>query len=214
MLYRSAPAPSSLLSFCAPFSRLFPHPALIGSVGIADPTRYATSATINPYSALLHNYFGQETAPFPAVHLTVDTDLTAQGSGLGVKGYSSLPLSAANPKSENCIFLPVPVAVKFAPSERAGCELALSVCRRSTGVRKNVRRVYQWVVRPGESEYMCGAGEIGVAVRDIVETEDAWFLSHLYGTRSLEGWKRWTIERYETRDAPIWGPTLCDRLSC
>lgn len=91
-------------------------------------TRYATSATINPYSALIHNYFGQETAPFPAVHLTVDTDLTAQGSGLGVKGYSSLPLTAAaNPKPENCVFLPVPVGIKFAPSERAGCEYLLSL---------------------------------------------------------------------------------------
>ena len=85
--------------------------------------RYATSATINAYSALIHNYFGQETAPFPAVHLTVDTELTASGQGLGVKGYSSLPLGAgASPKPENCVFLPVPVSVKFAPSERAGCE--------------------------------------------------------------------------------------------
>lgn len=114
--------------------------------------RYATSATINPYSALIHNYFGQETSPFPAVHLTVDTELTASGDGLGVKGYSSLPLSAAvNPKPENCVFLPVPVGIKFAPSERAGCEFGffsvIWVMRKVAGCEV----VWRWLFRQARS---------------------------------------------------------------
>lgn len=82
---------------------------------------YATSPTINPYSALIQNYFTNETAPFSAVHLTVDTELTKNGGGLGVKGWvsSNLGLSA---KPEHCVFLPVPVQIKFAESERAARE--------------------------------------------------------------------------------------------
>lgn len=80
--------------------------------------RYATSAELNPYSALIQNYFSAETAPFPAVHLTVDTAMTASGQGLGVKGYVSTTLGLT-PKAENCAFLPVEVALKFGDSERA-----------------------------------------------------------------------------------------------
>jgi translation initiation factor 3 subunit F len=81
--------------------------------------RYATHPTLNAYSALIQNYFSGETQPFPAVHITVDTELTAEGQGLGVKGWVSSPIGLT-PKAENCVFLPVPVAVKFAASERAG----------------------------------------------------------------------------------------------
>jgi len=79
---------------------------------------YATSPNINAYSALIQNYFTNETAPFPAVHLTMDTELTASGQGLGVKGWVSSQLGTS-PKPEHCVFLPVPVQVKFAESERA-----------------------------------------------------------------------------------------------
>ncbi len=79
---------------------------------------YATSPNVNAYSALIQNYFTSETAPYPAVHITVDTELTANGGGLGVKGWvsSNLGLGA---KPEHCVFLPVPVQIKFAESERA-----------------------------------------------------------------------------------------------
>ena len=79
---------------------------------------YATSPVINSYSALIQNYFTNETSPFPAVHLTVDTDLTRDGQGLGVKGWVSSQLGTT-PKPEHCVFLPVPVQVKFDESERA-----------------------------------------------------------------------------------------------
>jgi hypothetical protein len=80
--------------------------------------RYATSPDLNAYSALIQNYFTNETAPFPAVHITVDTTLTESGQGLGVKGWVSTALGLT-PKPENCAFLPVPVNIKYAESERA-----------------------------------------------------------------------------------------------
>jgi translation initiation factor 3 subunit F len=40
-----------------------------------------------------------------------------------VKGYVSMPLGIT-PKPENCIFLPIPVAVKFASSERPARKLS------------------------------------------------------------------------------------------
>ena len=74
---------------------------------------------MNGYSALIQNYFTHETNPYPAIHLTVDTEITESGAGLGVKGWVSQHLGL-EPKPENCVFLPVPVVVKFADSERAG----------------------------------------------------------------------------------------------
>lgn len=82
---------------------------------------YATSPVINSYSALIQNYFTNETSPFPAVHLTVDTELTRDGQGLGVKAWVSSQLGTT-PKPEHCVFLPVPVQVKFDESERAARE--------------------------------------------------------------------------------------------
>lgn len=53
--------------------------------------RYSSSAEINPYSALIHNFFAQETGPAtPAIHLTVDTEALANGNAQGalaVKAY-------------------------------------------------------------------------------------------------------------------------------
>lgn len=83
---------------------------------------YATHPELNAYSALIQNYFSQETGASQAIHLTVDTDLDASGKkGLGIKGWVSSSLGL-NPKPENCVFLPVPVVIKYADSERAGRE--------------------------------------------------------------------------------------------
>ena len=53
--------------------------------------RYSSSAEINPYSALIHNFFAQETGPVaPAIHLTVDTEALTNGNAQGalaVKAY-------------------------------------------------------------------------------------------------------------------------------
>ena len=102
-------APCFMAAFC--IMMMMAHAGLI--------IRYATHPTLNAYSALIQNYFSGETQPFPAVHITVDTELTAEGQGLGVKGWVSSAIGLT-PKAENCVFLPVPVAVKFAASERAG----------------------------------------------------------------------------------------------
>ena len=80
--------------------------------------RYATHSTLNGYSALFQNYFAIETTPYPAIHLTVDTELTQSGEGLGLKGWVSQQLGLEM-KPENCVFLPIPVVLKFAESERA-----------------------------------------------------------------------------------------------
>ena len=86
--------------------------------GKAHVYRYATHPDINLYSALIQNYFTGETAPFPAIHLTVDTELKEDGTGLGVKGWISQQIGL-HLKAENCVFLPVPVQIKYASSERA-----------------------------------------------------------------------------------------------
>lgn len=70
----------------------------------------------------MQNYFTNATSPSPAVHLTVDTDLKEDGSGLSVKGWISTQIGLTL-KAENCVFLPVPVQVKYAQSERAACKL-------------------------------------------------------------------------------------------
>lgn len=86
---------------------------------------YATSPTLNGNSALIQNYFSQETGQSQTIHLTVDPELGADGSkGLGIKGWVSTSLGL-NPKPENCAFLPVPVVIKYAESERAGREYSV-----------------------------------------------------------------------------------------
>ena len=89
-----------------------------------DFRRYATHANLNAYSAVIQNFFNNQTQPYPAVHLTVDTELTETGQGLGVKGWISNQLGL-DPKAENCVFLPVHVQLKYAQSERAARESAL-----------------------------------------------------------------------------------------
>lgn len=48
--------------------------------------RYSTGPTLNTYSALIQNFYSQETAPYPAVHLALNTG-TDQGEEPGVKAY-------------------------------------------------------------------------------------------------------------------------------
>ncbi|WVO15702.1 eukaryotic translation initiation factor 3 subunit F [Cryptococcus depauperatus] len=83
---------------------------------------YASQATINSNSAIIQDYFSLETSPFSAVHLTVDTEIEKDGKGLGIKGWVSAPLGLTN-KSECSVFIPVPVSIKYADSERAAMDL-------------------------------------------------------------------------------------------
>ncbi|TYJ58273.1 eukaryotic translation initiation factor 3 subunit F [Cryptococcus floricola] len=86
---------------------------------------YASSKHIDSNSAIIQEYFTSQTNNQPAVHLTVDTDLQENGQGLEVKGWVSalLGLSA---KSESAVFVPVPVSVKYADSERPALDLLTS----------------------------------------------------------------------------------------
>lgn len=48
---------------------------------------FATGSELNTYSALIHDFYNKETAPYSAVHLTLDTNL--QEENLGFKAWVS-----------------------------------------------------------------------------------------------------------------------------
>ncbi|EIW68555.1 hypothetical protein TREMEDRAFT_74088 [Tremella mesenterica DSM 1558] len=84
---------------------------------------YATDAEINANSALMQAYFTAQSSPYAAIHLTVDMNLTPEGNGLGVRGWFAQQIGD---KSENCVFMPVPVQVKQGEAERAALNLLSS----------------------------------------------------------------------------------------
>ncbi|KAG6326834.1 hypothetical protein ID866_12255 [Astraeus odoratus] len=79
---------------------------------------------LGTYSALIQNFYEQETAPYPAVHVALDTG-TEEGVGAGVRAYVSSPVGVS-PKAENCVFVPVPCELRFHDTERAGLDLLLA----------------------------------------------------------------------------------------
>jgi translation initiation factor 3 subunit F len=86
---------------------------------------YATGPNINMYTSLIQDFFSRETAPHQAVHLTVDTNVKED---MGVKAYVSSPVGLSV-KPENAVFLPLPVTLLSAPSERP----SLSLLARTNG---------------------------------------------------------------------------------
>jgi hypothetical protein len=48
--------------------------------------RYSTGTDLNTYSALIQNFYSQETAPYQAVHVVLDTGVR-EGVKQGVKAY-------------------------------------------------------------------------------------------------------------------------------
>lgn len=84
---------------------------------------YSTGSSLNTYSALIQNFYSQETAPYPAVHLALNTG-TEQGEEPSVKAYVSSPVGVV-PKPENCVFIPVPVELRFHDAERSGLDLLI-----------------------------------------------------------------------------------------
>ena len=48
--------------------------------------RYSTGSNLNTYSALIQNFYSQETAPHQAIHLQLNTG-TEEGQAAGVKTY-------------------------------------------------------------------------------------------------------------------------------
>ncbi|THV08268.1 eukaryotic translation initiation factor 3 [Dendrothele bispora CBS 962.96] len=91
---------------------------------------YSTGSNLNTYSALIQNFYSQETTPFQAVHVSLNTG-TEEGEQAGVKGYISSPAGVL-PKPENAVFVPVPVELQFHESERSGIDLLTSTASSST----------------------------------------------------------------------------------
>ncbi|KAF8204759.1 hypothetical protein BJ912DRAFT_1018052 [Pholiota molesta] len=82
---------------------------------------YSTGSNLNTYSALIQNFYSQETAPHQAIHVSVNTGVE-EGQEAGVKAYISSPVGIT-PKPENCVFVPVPVELRFHDAERSGPRL-------------------------------------------------------------------------------------------
>jgi len=101
-----------------------------GREGLSIVGWYATGSSegsqagLGTFSALIQNFYEQETAPLPAVHVALDTG-TEQGVGAGVRAYVSSPVGVY-PKAENCVFVPIPCELKFHESEQSGLDLLLS----------------------------------------------------------------------------------------
>ncbi|KIY63078.1 Mov34-domain-containing protein [Cylindrobasidium torrendii FP15055 ss-10] len=85
---------------------------------------YSTGSDLNSFSALIQNFYGQETAPHQAIHVTLNTGVDA-GEKAGVKAYFSSPVGVY-PRPENCVFVPVPVKLEFHDAERSGLDLLKS----------------------------------------------------------------------------------------
>jgi len=101
-----------------------------GRGGLSIVGWYATGSSegsqagLGTFSALIQNFYEQETSPFPAVHVALDTG-TEEGVGAGVRAYISSPVGVY-PKAENCVFVPVPCELKFHESERSALGLLAS----------------------------------------------------------------------------------------
>ncbi|CCO31886.1 Eukaryotic translation initiation factor 3 subunit F Short=eIF3f [Rhizoctonia solani AG-1 IB] len=82
---------------------------------------YSTGTDLNTYSALIQNFYSQETAPYQAVHVVLDTGVH-EGVNQGVKAYVSSPVGV-HPKPENAMFLPVPCELRLQDAELSGLDL-------------------------------------------------------------------------------------------
>ncbi|OBZ70043.1 Eukaryotic translation initiation factor 3 subunit F [Grifola frondosa] len=85
---------------------------------------YSTGSNLNTYSALIQNFYSQETAPHQAIHLALNTG-AEEGQQAGVKAYVGSPVGVA-PKPENCVFVPIPCELRFSDVERSGLDLLAS----------------------------------------------------------------------------------------
>ncbi|KAF8897796.1 Mov34-domain-containing protein [Infundibulicybe gibba] len=85
---------------------------------------YSTGSNLNTYSALIQNFYSQETAPHQAIHVSLNTG-TGEGETPGVNAFVSSPVGVF-PKPENCVFVPVPVELRFHDGERSGLDLLVN----------------------------------------------------------------------------------------
>jgi len=91
---------------------------------------YSTGSSLNTYSALIQNFYSQETAPNQAIHLSINTGVE-ENERAGVKAFVSSPVGVF-PKPENCVFVPVPVELRFHDAERSGLDLLAKTATSST----------------------------------------------------------------------------------
>lgn len=85
---------------------------------------YSTGSNLNTFSALIQNFYSQETAPHQAIHVALNTGID-DGEPAGIKAYFSSPVGVF-PRPENCVFVPVPVDLRFHDAERSGLDLLTS----------------------------------------------------------------------------------------
>ncbi|KAJ3532138.1 hypothetical protein NMY22_g7863 [Coprinellus aureogranulatus] len=91
---------------------------------------YSTGSNLNTYSALIQNFYSQETAPHPAILVSLNTGVE-EGKEASVTAYVSSPVGV-HPKPENCVFVPVPVELRFHDAERSGMDLLSGTAASST----------------------------------------------------------------------------------
>jgi translation initiation factor 3 subunit F len=91
---------------------------------------YSTGSNLNTYSALIQNFYSQETGPHQAVHVAFNTGVEV-GQQAGVKAYISSPVGVF-PKPENCVFVPIPCELRFHQAERSGVDLLTSTAQSSS----------------------------------------------------------------------------------
>ncbi|KAH8830269.1 JAB1/Mov34/MPN/PAD-1 ubiquitin protease-domain-containing protein [Flagelloscypha sp. PMI_526] len=82
---------------------------------------YSTGSNLNTYSALIQNFYSQQTEPHQAIHLALNTGLDDK-ENQGVQAFVSSPVGVF-PKPENAVFTPVPVDLRFQDAERSGLDL-------------------------------------------------------------------------------------------
>ncbi|SCV72309.1 BQ2448_3846 [Microbotryum intermedium] len=80
---------------------------------------YATHPTLNSFSALIHNFYGSESSPFPAVHLVLHPETLAFAS------YVSMPVGTTQ-RADQVAFVPVSTELRVHAQERPGIELLTS----------------------------------------------------------------------------------------
>lgn len=81
--------------------------------------RYATSPQLNSFSALIHNFYTSESAPHPAIHLTLDP------SSLSFAAYTASPLGL-RAQDAHLAFTPVSTSLRVPEQERPGLDLLTS----------------------------------------------------------------------------------------
>lgn len=86
-------------------------------VWLLDDYRYATSPTLNSFSSLIQDFYNSESAPLPAIHLTLDPVT------LNFKTYISSPIGLSTLQTLNLLFKPVPCSLSIPTSERTALEL-------------------------------------------------------------------------------------------